>query len=80
MRIFRVGPEQHAQLKNKTHLGALESQSRNIALRRSNPKNRWILYTNTDMLLTSRNPKESLSDILGALPDGFVLLAYRKLL
>ncbi len=71
MRIFRVRPEQHAHLKNKTHLVALESQSRNIALRRSNPKNRWILYTNTDMLLTSRNPKESLSDILGALPDGF---------
>src|SRR5476649_2485367 len=71
MRIFRVRPEQHAHLKNKTHLVALESQSRNIALRRSNPKNRLVLYTNTDMLLTSRNPTESLSDILGALPDGF---------
>ncbi|MBS0539410.1 MAG: hypothetical protein JSR47_11675 [Proteobacteria bacterium] len=71
MRILRVRPEQHAHLKNKTHLVALESQSRNVALRRSNPKNRWILYTNTDMLLVSRNPKESLSDILGAVPDGF---------
>ena len=71
MRILRVRPEQHVHLKSKTHLVALESQSRNVALRRSNPKNRWILYTNTDMLLLSRNEGESLSDILGALPDGF---------
>jgi hypothetical protein len=52
-------------------LVALEAQSRNVALRRSNPRNRWILYTNTDMLLVPRNEKESLSDILGAIPDGF---------
>lgn len=71
MRILRVRPEQHAHLKSKTHLVALESQSRNVALRRSNPRNRWILYTNTDMLLVSRNPQESLSDILGSVPDGF---------
>jgi hypothetical protein len=71
MRILRVRPEQHAHLKSKTHLVALESQSRNVALRRSNPKNRWILYTNTDMLLLSRNKGESLSEILRALPDGF---------
>ena len=49
---------------------ALETQSRNIALRRSNPNNRWILYTNTDMLLVSREPGQSVSDILGAPPDG----------
>ena len=63
MRILRVRPEQHAHLKSKTHLVALESQSRNVALRRSNPNNRWILYTNTDMLLVPRNEKESLSEI-----------------
>ena len=40
-------------------------------LRRSNPRNRWILYTNTDMLLLPRDENESLSTILGALPDGF---------
>jgi len=42
-----------------------------VALRRSNPRNRWILYTNTDMLLVPRQEGESLSDILGAVPDGF---------
>ena len=71
MRIFRVRPQQHSHLKARTHLVALEAQSRNVALRRSNPRNRWILYTNTDMLLVPRNEGESLSDILGALPDGF---------
>jgi hypothetical protein len=71
MRVFRVRPEQHVHLKTRTHLVALETQSRNVALRRSNPRNRWILYTNTDMLLVPRNEQESLSDILGSVPDGF---------
>ena len=71
LRIFRVRPEQHYHLKSKTHLVALEAQSRNIALRRSNPNNRWVLYTNTDMLLVPRREDESLSKILGDVPDGF---------
>ncbi len=71
MRIFRVRPEQHVKLKSKTHLVALESQSRNVALRRSNSRNRWVLYTNTDMLLVPRNEGESLSTILSDVPDGF---------
>jgi hypothetical protein len=71
MRVFRVRPEQHVHLRARTHLVALEAQSRNVALRRSNPRNRWILYTNTDMLLVPRDEKESLSDILGSIPDGF---------
>jgi hypothetical protein len=71
MRIFRVRPDQHLPLKARTHLLALEPQSRNVALRRSNPRNRWVLYTNTDMLLVPRDETQSLSDILAALPDGF---------
>lgn len=71
LRVFRVRPEHHVHLKSKTHLVALECQSRNVALRRSNPKNRWILYTNTDMLLVPRTESESLSDILRSVPDGF---------
>jgi hypothetical protein len=71
MRILRVRPEQHASLRSRTHLVALEAQSRNVALRRSNPRNRWILYTNTDVLLVPRDEHESLSEILRALPEGF---------
>jgi len=74
MRILRVRPEQHAHLKSRTHLVALEAQSRNVALRRSNPSNRWILYTNTDMLLVPRNEGETLSTILGTTADGFYQL------
>ena len=57
MRVLRVRPDQHVRHRLKTHLVALEAQSRNVALRRSNPRNRWILYTNTDMLLVPRNEK-----------------------
>jgi len=71
MRVLRVRPEQHAHLKSRTHLVALEAQSRNIALRRSNPNNRWVLYTNTDMLFVPRDERESLSSIFEELPDGF---------
>jgi hypothetical protein len=71
MRILRVRPDQHVRAGLRTHLVALEAQSRNVALRRSNPRNRWILYTNTDMLLVPRRSGESLSDILGSVPDGF---------
>src|SRR5579864_4783861 len=71
LRILRVRPAHHAHLKDRTHLRALEPQSRNIALRRSNPRNRWILYTNTDLLLVPRDRSKSLSDIVAALPDGF---------
>jgi len=71
LRILRIRPEQHAHLKSKTHLVALECQSRNVALRRSNPNNRWILYSNTDMLLVPRVDGQSLSEILGDVPDGF---------
>jgi hypothetical protein len=71
LRVFRVRPVLHNHLKSRTHLVALEAQSRNVALRRSNPRNRWILYTNTDMLLVPRDARQSVSDIMAALPDGF---------
>ncbi len=50
LRVLRVRPEVHARFKDKTHLVALEPISRNIAVRRSNPNNRWILSTNTDIV------------------------------
>ena len=71
LRIFRVRPDNHVEFQDKTHLVALEPQSRNVALRRSNPSNRWILYTNSDVLLVPRDSVASLSDIFAELPDGF---------
>lgn len=44
----------------------VEPVARNIALRRSNPKNKWILSTNADVILI---PRRAFKD----LPDGFYL-------
>src|SRR4051812_28388993 len=70
LRILRVRPSIHARFKDRTHLQALEPVARNIAIRRSNPANRWILSTNTDMIFVPRNG-QSLSDIVRDLPDGY---------
>ena len=71
LRTFRVRPTHHEHLRGRTHLVALEPQSRNIALRRSNPRNRWILFTNTDILVVPRDRSRSLTEIVAGLPDGF---------
>ena len=45
--------------------------ARNIAVRRTNPANRWLLSTNTDMVLRPRTD-EIPSEIVRHLPDGGV--------
>lgn len=69
VKIIRVRPEDHRPFSSLTHLVALEPTARNAALRRSNPQNRWILSTNTDMIFVPRSGK-SLSEIASNLPDG----------
>ena len=70
LRILRVRPSVHRRFQNKTHLIALEPVSRNVAIRRSNPDNRWILSTNTDMIFVPRSDR-SLSEIVTGIPAGF---------
>ncbi|MBV8426646.1 MAG: hypothetical protein JOZ88_05330 [Hyphomicrobiales bacterium] len=70
LRIFRVRPRIHRRFSSTTKLVALEPISRNIAVRRSNPANRWILSTNTDMIFVPRR-RASLSEITRDLPAGF---------
>jgi hypothetical protein len=70
LRTFRVRPSIHARFKGRTHLQALEPVARNIAVRRSNPANRWILSTNTDMIFVPRNG-QSLTDMVRDLPRGY---------
>ena len=50
LRILRVRPAQHARFRGATHLQALEPVARNVAVRRANPANKWVLSTNTDMI------------------------------
>jgi hypothetical protein len=71
IRIIRVRPSFHRQFAGKTTLAALESQSRNIAIRRANPDNRWILSTNTDMIFVPQSESASLSSVCSSLGDGF---------
>src|SRR5215467_9423130 len=68
LRILRVRPEVHARFAKRTHLSALEPVARNVAVRRSNPANRWILSTNTDMIFVPRKG-QSLSEVARDLPN-----------
>jgi hypothetical protein len=70
LRVLRVRPHHHRRFRERTHLVALEPIARNVAVRRSNPANRWILSTNTDMIFVMRGAA-SLSEHARDLPDGF---------
>ena len=70
LRIFRVRPHVHRRFSARTKLVALEPIARNVAVRRSNPANRWILSTNTDMIFVPQR-KASLNEIARDLPSGF---------
>jgi hypothetical protein len=71
LRIFRVRPHIHRErFSALTHLKALEPVSRNVALRRSNPANPWVLSTNTDMIFVLQT-ENSLSEALYDFHKGF---------
>ncbi|WP_420963319.1 hypothetical protein [Brucella sp. IR073] len=70
LRILRVRPSVHERFAARTQLKALEPVARNVAVRRSNPANRWILSTNTDMIFVPRR-EQTLTDIVRDLPEGY---------
>jgi hypothetical protein len=70
LRILRVRPHHHERFKDITALVALEPIARNVGVRRSNPENRWILSTNTDMIFVPRR-SVSLSEIAAGLNDAY---------
>ncbi len=74
LRILRVRPDQHAKFSKLSPLPLLEPIARNIAIRRSNPANRWILSSNIDILIIPVDPEKSLSDLVSNLDDGFYCL------
>ena len=69
LKVFSVTAAMHEALNISTHLRTLEPIARNVALRRSNPRNRWVLSTNTDMIFTPREG-QSLSEVANNLDDG----------
>jgi hypothetical protein len=71
IRVLRVPAAIHRRrFAEHTHLPAIEPVSRNAAVRRANPSNRWLLSTNTDMVFLPL-VDGSLSEICRNLPDGF---------
>ena len=71
LRVLRVPATTHElRFAARTHLPAIEPVARNAGVRRANPSNRWLLSTNTDMILLPYS-NLSLSEICGELPDGF---------
>jgi len=74
LRVLRVRPELHGRYQSRTHLTALEPHSRNIAIRRSNSQNRWVLSTNTDMIFVPSEGATDLNSVVRDLPDGHYVL------
>jgi hypothetical protein len=70
LRILRARAAVHERFRKRTRLDAIEPVARNIAVRRSNPANRWILSTNSDIILVPRR-KSSLSEVAAGLSHGF---------
>ena len=71
LRVLRVPAALHRErFQLLTHLPAVEPVCRNAAARRANPANRWLLSTNTDMILLP-DSAESLSEVCRELADGF---------
>lgn len=71
LRVFRVRGHHHAQFNTK--LSVLESVARNVAIRRSNRENKWILSTNGDMVFVPCDT-QSLTDTVAALEGGYYSL------
>jgi hypothetical protein len=72
LRILRLRPEQYSRSCGAdAKFKVKEALCRNIAIRRSNPDNRWILNTNTDMVFAPLVECKSLSRIVSELQDAF---------
>lgn len=69
IRIVRIRPEVFRKALPGSRLPCTEALSRNVALRRSSPRNRYVLSTNSDMVFASLREGETLSRAAEAL-DG----------
>ena len=71
LRAIRIRPAAYDRHKRGSTLPALDALSRNVAIRRSNPENRWILSTNSDVVLVVRDATRSLSSVVAELADDY---------
>lgn len=68
LRIIRVRPAHHAPRSRDTDMAVIEPVARNVALRRANPRNPWILSSNTDMVFLTTRPEDTLDRLAAELP------------
>ena len=74
LRVLRVRASVHAQrFSDMTPLPIVEPLARNVAARRTDRANRWLLMTNTDMAFLPLSAA-SLTDVCSRLVDGFYTL------
>jgi len=71
IKVIRISPEIHQQIKKDSPLPILENVSRNAAIVRSNPANRWMLSTNPDVLLVLASRWKNFPELLNSLKDSF---------
>jgi hypothetical protein len=69
LRVIRVRPRDIPRNALNPKLKTNEPLARNVGFRRSNPDNRWVLSTNTDMIFLPKS-RTSLSKIVSSLNDG----------
>lgn len=71
LKVVRVRESDHMRLSpSGLKRPTIEPYARNIAIRRANPNNKWLLSTNTDMIFITRE-NQSLSELVGSLPRGY---------
>jgi hypothetical protein len=70
LRVLRIRPAHHAPQATRTHLALSEPVARNAAIRRARPGNRWLLSTNTDVVLVPPPGTPGLSAVLPSLAEG----------
>lgn len=71
IKIIKVPPYVHNELHNPLRKPTIEPIARNVAIRRTDPNNRWILSTNTDMVFLPKQKNLSLLQEISNLEEGF---------
>ena len=71
LKVIRISPEIHEQIKRDSPLKILENVARNAAIVRSNRLNHWVLSTNPDVLLVLASGWPNMAALLRSQPDSF---------
>lgn len=70
IRVLRIRPPVFKKHNNGSRLPISESLSKNVGIRRSNPRNRWILSTTSDAVVVPLADGNSLTAIVRDLEEG----------